>query len=77
MRPSTPPPPRPLGTHTALSLDPDRIAASIETLHRRIEERFSDSVVLQAGDEVEALTMGLSRKIWQKIMILDAASGKQ
>lgn len=71
--------------------------ATIETLHRRIEERFpqsglgrlcasllevgentkGDSVVLQAVDEVEALTMGLSRKIWQKIMILDAASGKQ
>lgn len=36
-------------------------------------ERFSDSVILQAVDEVEALTSGLSRKIWQKIMILDAA----
>ena len=29
-------------------------------------------VVLQAVDEVEALTLGLSRKIWQKIVILDA-----
>ena len=36
-------------------------------------ERFSDSVILQAVDEVETLTTGLSRKIWQKIMILDAA----
>lgn len=35
-------------------------------------ERFNDAVVLQAVDEVEALTTGLSRKIWQKIMILDA-----
>ncbi len=34
-------------------------------------ERFDDSVVLQAVDEVEALTTGLSRKIWQKIMLLD------
>lgn len=36
-------------------------------------ERFNDAVILQAVDEVEALTTGLSRKIWQKIMILDAA----
>jgi hypothetical protein len=36
-------------------------------------ERFSDSVILQAVDEVEALTTGLSNKIWQKIMVLDAA----
>jgi hypothetical protein len=34
-------------------------------------ERLSDSVVLQAVDEVETLTTGLSGKIWQKIMILD------
>ncbi len=34
-------------------------------------ERFDDAVVLQAVDEVEALTTGLSRKIWQKIMLLD------
>jgi len=34
-------------------------------------ERFSDAVILQAVDEVETLTTGLSRKIWQKIMILD------
>jgi hypothetical protein len=36
-------------------------------------ERFNDSVVLQAVDEVETLTTGLSGKIWQKIVILDAA----
>jgi hypothetical protein len=35
-------------------------------------ERFNDSVVLQAVDEVETLTNGLRRKIWQKIMVLDA-----
>lgn len=33
-------------------------------------QRFDDSVVLQAVDEVEALTSDLSNKIWQKIMIL-------
>lgn len=36
-------------------------------------ERFNDEVILQAVDEVEALTSGLSAKIWQKIMVLDAA----
>jgi hypothetical protein len=34
---------------------------------------FDDEVVLGAVNEVEALTTGLSRKIWQKIMVLDAA----
>ena len=38
--------------------------------------RFDDSVVLQAVDEVETLTTGLSRKVWQKIMILDAAASR-
>ncbi len=37
-------------------------------------ERFDDAVVLQSVDEVEALTTGLSRKIWQKIMLLDQPS---
>ncbi len=32
---------------------------------------LSDPVVLTAVDEVEDLTNGLARKIWQKIMILD------
>jgi hypothetical protein len=35
-------------------------------------ERLTDSVVLQAVDEVETLTTGLSGKIWQKIMMLDS-----
>lgn len=34
-------------------------------------ERLDDAVILQAVDEVEALTNGLSRKIWQKITMLD------
>lgn len=34
-------------------------------------ERLNDEVVLQAVDEVETLTSGLSSKIWQKIMMLD------
>jgi hypothetical protein len=31
----------------------------------------SDSVVLQSVNDIETLTNGISRKIWQKIMILD------
>jgi hypothetical protein len=34
-------------------------------------QSFSDPEALGAVDEIESLTTGLSRKIWQKIMILD------
>ena len=34
-------------------------------------QKFDDPVALGAVNEVEELTTGLSRKIWQKIMILD------
>jgi hypothetical protein len=33
-------------------------------------QHFDDGVALQAVNEVESLTTGLSRKIWQKLMIL-------
>ena len=33
---------------------------------------FDDAVALAAVDEIESLTNGLSRKIWQKLMILHA-----
>ena len=36
-------------------------------------QKFDDPVALAAVNEVEELTTGLSRKIWQKIMILDTA----
>lgn len=35
-------------------------------------QRFPDDVAVNAVDEVESLTTGLSRKIWQKIMIVRA-----
>src|SRR5829696_239625 len=35
-------------------------------------QKFDDPVALAAVNEVEELTSGLSRKIWQKIMILNA-----
>jgi hypothetical protein len=34
-------------------------------------QNFDDPVVLAAVDEVETLTVGLSRKIWQKITVLE------
>ncbi len=37
-------------------------------------ERLNDSVVLSAVNEIETLTTGLARKIWQKLMILERMS---
>lgn len=36
-----------------------------------------DPVVLDAVNDIESLTTGLSRKVWQKIAILDTAPGAQ
>ena len=36
-------------------------------------QNFDDPVVLNAVDEVEALTTGLSSKVWQKIVVLNHA----
>ncbi|VAW75093.1 conserved hypothetical protein-putative membrane associated protein [hydrothermal vent metagenome] len=35
-------------------------------------QNYHDSVVITAVNEIESLTTGLSRKIWQKIMIINA-----
>jgi hypothetical protein len=37
-------------------------------------QTFNDPVVLSAVDEVEALTTGLSSKVWQKIVVLNNTS---
>jgi len=34
-------------------------------------QSFDDGVALASANEVESLTTGLSRKIWQKIMVLN------
>jgi len=39
-------------------------------------QRFNDPVALSAVDEIEDLTTGLSRKVWQKIMLINQSSGK-
>jgi hypothetical protein len=40
-------------------------------------QKFDDPVALAAVNDVEQLTTGLSRKIWQKIMILNAVLVKE
>ena len=40
-------------------------------------QHFQDEAVLRAVDEVENLTSGLARKIWQKITILDRLRATQ
>jgi hypothetical protein len=40
-------------------------------------QRFDDTVALQAVNEVESVTTGLSGKIWQKLMILYALRGTE
>ena len=36
-------------------------------------QRFDDAVAMDAVNDIESLTTGLSRKIWQKITLLDTA----
>jgi hypothetical protein len=38
-------------------------------------QRFNDPDTLRAAGDIEDLTVGLSRNIWQKIMILDRVAG--
>lgn len=47
------------------------LLALISKLSALYVQRFNDPVTLSAVNEVENLTNGLSRKIWQKIMIFD------
>ena len=38
-------------------------------------QHFDDAVTVSAASNVETLTVGLSRKIWQKIILLDRLEG--
>ena len=38
-------------------------------------QSLNDPVALDAADQVESLTTGLSRKVWQKVMVLERAAG--
>lgn len=48
------------------------ILSKLAALHT---QHFNDAVTLEAVNDVENLTQGLSRTIWQKIMILDRVHG--
>jgi hypothetical protein len=45
--------------------------ALLSKIAAQYPQQIDDAVVLSAVDEIENLTAGLSRKIWQKIMILN------
>ena len=46
-------------------------AASVVKVAAYYVQSVQDEVVLGAVNEIEDLTNGLSRKIWQKLMVLD------
>ena len=50
------------------------IASKIAALY---VQKMNDRVIIRAVNDIEILTTGLSRKIWQKIMILQAYKGKK
>jgi len=37
-------------------------------------QHLSDPVALNAVDQIESLTTGFSRKVWQKVMLLERAA---
>ena len=47
------------------------LLALISKISALYVQNFDDPVTLAAVNEIETLTNGLSRKIWQKIMIFD------
>ena len=49
------------------------LLALVSKLAALLAQHQQDEVVLSAVNDIEALTSGLSRKIWQKITILDTA----
>jgi hypothetical protein len=48
--------------------------ALISKIGALYSENFQDPVLLEAVDDLEDLTSGLSQKIWQKIMLLERAA---
>jgi hypothetical protein len=47
------------------------LLALISMISAMYVQRFSDAQTLEAASGIETLTIGLSRKIWQKISLLD------
>ncbi len=72
--PSTPSSPRRVLTPFELTRYLDYCAELLSLISKigvLYVQRFDDPVALEAVDQLEDLTNGLSRKIWQKITILD------
>ena len=64
---------KPLATHDMiryLDFCSDLLAVISKAAALHVQD-FDDSATLAAVNEIESLTSGLSRKIWQKIVILD------
>lgn len=49
------------------------LISKLAALHN---ENIQDAVILEAVNDIESLTDGLSRKVWQKITILDIAAAE-
>ena len=63
------------GTDLAKYLDfCSELLSLISKIAALLVQRFDDSVVLAGVNEIEALTTGLSNKVWQKITILERAA---
>src|SRR4051812_1949402 len=52
------------------------LLSMISKIAALLVQRFDDGTVLAGVNEIEGLTTGLSNKIWQKINILERASGR-
>jgi hypothetical protein len=52
------------------------LLSMISKIAALLVQRFDDVTVLAGVNEIEGLTTGLSNKIWQKINILERASGR-
>ena len=63
--------PAELGRYLDLCSDMLSLIGKVSAL---MVQHFNDDVVLSAVNEIETLTTGLSRKMWQKITILERPS---
>jgi len=61
------------GADVVILAVPDTLIGKLAALYA---QNLDDGVALSAVDQLEALTTGLSRKIWQKVMLLDRVSGE-
>ncbi|MCB0336550.1 MAG: hypothetical protein KDD62_09590, partial [Bdellovibrionales bacterium] len=53
------------------------LLACVGKLAAMYSQHLADPVVLSSVNEIESLATGISRKIWQKLMILHSAATSQ